>query len=259
MSDNDSNNSQETAASDTQSSTAQVDSGMGLLPFMAAVVGLFLIAGGSIYYIMSGSDGSDTPGEAATAALNSSIKPDVSLSELMETGPLEENSLGADDAPVTIVEYSSMTCPHCATFHADTLPGLKEKYIDTGKVRYIIREFPLDKLAAAAFMLARCAGKDRYFPLIDALYAQQATWAYGKGDPTPRLFKATRLAGASFTKESFEACLQRQDLLDGINWVRERGAKFNIRSTPSFFVNGKLLGGAQPLEKFEELIEPHLK
>ncbi len=180
---------------------------------------------------------------------------DTNVDELMKTGPLPDNVLGSDKAPVTIIEYSSMTCPHCAQFHKDTLPDLKKKYIDTGKVRYIIREFPLDNLAAAAFMLARCVGPERYFPFVDVLYAQQKSWAFAEGDPLPQLLRISKQAG--FTKESFDKCLKDQKLLDGLNWVRKRGhEKFKVSSTPTFFINGKLLKGAQNLKAFEKAMEP---
>src|SRR5271165_3786716 len=97
-------------------------------------------------------------------------------SDLAPAGPLGDQVLGADNAPVTIVEYASMTCPHCAQFQAKTFPKLKERYIDTGKVRFIFREFPLDPLAAGAFMLARCADKDKYFAVIDLLFGTQRDW-----------------------------------------------------------------------------------
>ena len=100
------------------------------------------------------------------AGLRPALAQDPPLAELMQPGPLGDMVLGDEQAPVTIIEYASMTCPHCAHFHETTYPDLKKKYIDTGKVRFIFREFPLDQLAAAAFMLARCGGKDKYFPLI---------------------------------------------------------------------------------------------
>lgn len=174
--------------------------------------------------------------------------------ELMEDGPLPENALGDAAAPNTVIEYSSMTCPHCARFHQNVVPDLKSKYIDTGKVRYIIREFPLDNLAFAAFMLARCVAPEKYFPFIEVLYAKQKDWAFGEGDPVPRLFKMAQQAG--FTKESFETCLKDQKLLDGIAAVRKRAnEKFGVSSTPTLFVNGKLLKGASGIEDIEKLLE----
>ena len=174
--------------------------------------------------------------------------------ELMEDGPLPENVMGEATAPNTVIEYSSMTCPHCARFHKDVVPDLKSKYVDTGKARYIIREFPLDNLAFAAFMLARCAGPEKYFPFVTALYAKQKDWAFGEGDPVPRLFKMAQQAG--FTKDSFEKCLKDQKLLDGITAVRKRAhEKFGVSSTPTLFVNGKLLKGAGKIGDIEKLMD----
>lgn len=174
--------------------------------------------------------------------------------ELMEEGPLPENALGEATAPNTVIEYSSMTCPHCARFHRDVLPDLKKKYIDTGKVLYIIREFPLDNLAFAASMLARCAGPEKYFPFVEVLFEKQQEWAFGEGDPVPRLFKMAQQAG--FTKESFEKCLKDQKLLDGITAVRKRAhEKFGVNSTPTLFVNGKLLKGASNVGDIEKLMD----
>jgi protein-disulfide isomerase len=193
---------------------------------------------------------------AISAPIGRAWADSVPIAELMQPGPLGEQAMGAENAPVTIVEYASMTCPHCATFAVETLPKLKEKYIDKGKVRFIFREFPFDPLAAGAFMLARCAGPDKYFPVIEALFAQQAKWAVQ--NPIPPLLAISKQLG--FTEQSFEACLKNQQVLDGIDKVRIRAAeKFNVQSTPTFFINGERLTGALPLQDFEKLIEPHLK
>ncbi len=192
--------------------------------------------------------------QADTAAESSS---NAATTELMEKGPLDENVMGAANAPVTIIEYSSMTCGHCATFHSKVLPQLKEKYIDTGKVRYIIREFPLDDLAKGAFMLARCVGPVRYFSFVDVLYAKQEEWAFTK-EPLPELLKLAKQAG--MTEEKFNQCLMDQKLLDGINAVQERGqTKFQVRSTPTFFVNGQMLKGVRDISDLDKVIEPLLK
>ena len=179
-----------------------------------------------------------------------------STAELMETGVLPDQILGKEDAPVTVIEYASMTCGHCATFHTNTYPEFKKRYVDTGKVRYILREFPLDPLAAGAFMLARCAGKDRYYPLVETLFQQQRTWAVQK--PLEPLFAIAKQAG--FTQQTFDACLQDQKMLDGIEWVRARGAeKFKVNSTPTFFINGKIFKGALSIEDMAKAIDPLLK
>src|SRR5262245_21089582 len=122
--------------------------------------------------------------------------------ELMAPGPLPEMSLGDPKAPVTIIEYASMSCPHCAAFHESTYPDLKKKYIDTGKVRFIFREFPLDQLAAAAFMLARCGDKDRYFGMIEILFAQQRDWVVQR--PLQPLMGIAKQAGLS--EQQFNEC-----------------------------------------------------
>lgn len=177
----------------------------------------------------------------------------VDEAELLQPGPLGDKFVGPADAPVTIIEYASMTCPHCANFHVQTYPKLKEQFFDTGKARLIFREFPFDDRALAAFMLARCAGEGKYFPMIDVLFEQQAVWA--KSDkPAQELFKIARLAG--FTKESFNACLSNKEIAAGVHAVKDRAAqKFGVRSTPTFFINGEELSGNQSIENFSKMIE----
>jgi protein-disulfide isomerase len=183
---------------------------------------------------------------------------EIPIDELMQPGPLPELVLGKEDAPITVVEYASMTCSHCANFHTKVFPALKEKYIDTGKVRFIMREFPLDKLAVAASMLARCAGGDKTFPLISALFAKQDEWAFVRGNPVPELFKFAKQAG--FTQESFDKCLTDQKLMDDIVKIRSRAAdSFGVGSTPTFFINGKRMTGAPTIEEFDKAFSALLK
>ena len=179
----------------------------------------------------------------------------VDMAELLKPGALPDKQLGKDDAKVTIVEYASMTCPHCAHFAATTFPDLKKKYIDTGKARYILREFPFDPSAEAGFMLARCA-KDNYFPMVDVLFRQQANWV-GVSNTKDALLQISKLAG--FTQESFEACLTDQKLLDDVRSVQKRGAnEFKVDSTPTFFINGKTYKGAMSIEEMSAIIDPLL-
>jgi protein-disulfide isomerase len=182
---------------------------------------------------------------------------EVTLDELMKPGGLPELALGSNDAKVVIVEYASMTCGHCATFHNNVFPELKKKYIDTGKVRFILREFPLDNLAAAASMLARCAGGDKTYPLVGILFEKQDEWVV-RGNPVPKLFEIAKQAG--FTQESFDKCLTDQKLLEQLTAVRTRAnEKFGVSSTPTFFVNGKRLSSGTALGDFDQAIEPLLK
>jgi protein-disulfide isomerase len=201
----------------------------------------------------------------ATGALGAAALPGlaqqqtVPMAELMKPEGLPDMVMGDEKAPVTIIEYASMTCSHCAHFQEATFPEIKKRYIDTGKVRWIFREFPLDNLAAATFMLARCAGeKDptKYFALVDTLFLQQRTWAVEK--PIPPLMTIAKQAG--FTEQTFNACLQNQKVLDGIEAVRQRAIKtFKVQSTPTFFINGTMFAGALSIDEMAKAIDPLLK
>ncbi|MFA7307735.1 MAG: DsbA family protein [Hyphomicrobium sp.] len=182
---------------------------------------------------------------------------EVSVDELMKATDLPDLTIGSADAKVTIVEYASMTCPHCAHFENEVFDNLKKKYIDTGKVRFVYREFPLDNLAAAVSMLARCAGGDKTFPLIQTFYAKQPDWAFTQGNPVPKLLDIAKQAG--FTQESFDKCLTDQKLLDQITAQRTRASDtFGVNATPTFFINGKKLQDTPTLEAFDKVIEPLL-
>ncbi|HEV2899948.1 MAG TPA: DsbA family protein [Pseudaminobacter sp.] len=196
------------------------------------------------------------PAEAAAPAKPAVTAPPsqgtVDMAKLLEAGALPEKSLGNADAPVTIVEYASMTCGHCAHFHETTLPALKEKYIDTGKARLIFREFPFDPRAEAGFMLARCSN-DNYFAMVDVLFKQQEAWA-GVENAKEALLQISKLAG--FSQESFEACLTDQKLLEDVRAVRARGeADFKVDSTPTFFINGNTYKGAMSIEEMSAIID----
>jgi protein-disulfide isomerase len=178
---------------------------------------------------------------------------DVDMTEVLKPGPLPDKALGDANAPVKIVEYMSMTCPHCANFHNNTFDKIKEKYIDSGKVYFVIREFPFDPRAAAAFMLARCAPENQYYPFVSMLFKQQQTWATAQ-DARAALLQMSKLAG--FSQESFEACLTNQKLLDDVNATMQRGAgEFGVNSTPTFIINGKKYAGDMSLESMSALID----
>ena len=174
----------------------------------------------------------------------------------MQPGPLGDHALGSERAPVTVVEYASMTCPPCARFATTVLPQLKARYIDADKLRFIFREFPFDPLAVAASVLARCADEQKYFSMIETLYQQQDKWAVR--NPIPPLIEIAQQAGVS--GDGFKACLANREIIDGIEWVRARAAeRFKVSGTPTFFINGNKHVGTMTLDEIEATIKPYLK
>lgn len=170
--------------------------------------------------------------------------------------PHGERAMGQADAPVVMIEYASATCPHCAEFHVDVLPEIKKTYIDTGKVRLIFREFPLDDRAMAVFMLARCLPEDKYFPTVDALFRQQKEWT--GSNPKAPLMKIMQQAG--MTDAEFDACLKRRDLAQAIFDTRKTAnEQFGVKGTPTFFINGKLVDGHKDAKAVTTAIEEALK
>lgn len=164
--------------------------------------------------------------------------------------------IGDENAPVTIIEYASMTCPHCKSFHESTYKQLKEEYIDTGKAKFIMREFPFDPLAAAVFMLARCSG-DNYENVVDLFFERQRDWAV-REQALPKIRGLALQAG--FTNESFESCLRDQKLLDGINAVKDHGyEELGVRATPTIFIDGEKMEGPRNIRAFREIIDPKLE
>jgi protein-disulfide isomerase len=203
-------------------------------------VAVAVAVGVAIYYYRTGLGGGEE--EAVTG------EPDPA--ELAKPGPLPDIVIGKASAPNTIIEYASMTCPHCAQFQNDVFPALKAKYIDTGRAKYMLREFPLDNLAVAAFMLARCAGEDRYYPMVDGLFGTQDVWVVRGPEGKDKLEQIARQAG--FSKERFEKCLGDKALFDDVVKTRARAhQRFGVDSTPTFFINGKRMTGDHQLSDFD--------
>ncbi|MDR3408078.1 MAG: DsbA family protein [Methylovirgula sp.] len=179
----------------------------------------------------------------------------IPLEKLYAPQALPDIVQGKADAPITIVEYASMTCPHCARFHSETYPALLSKYIDTGKARFILREFPLDPRAAAAFMLARCAGDgDKRTGVVDLLFNSQMTWAESD-KPLDTLADLMRQTGMS--AKDFDACLNNQKLYSDV--IKERddaGKDFGIDATPTFFINGVKYSGELSIDALSKIIDP---
>jgi protein-disulfide isomerase len=172
---------------------------------------------------------------------------------------LPDMALGPNDAAVTITEYASMTCPHCAAFNEQVFPKIKKEYIDTGKVKYIFREFPLDIKAAAGSMLSRCIAKDdapKYFAVTDMLFRQQNDWVVK--NTTETLTRIGKQAG--LTQQQVEACLKDQALLDKIAADQKYASDvLKVDSTPTFFINGEKIKGEASFEEFAKKINPLLK
>jgi protein-disulfide isomerase len=165
--------------------------------------------------------------------------------------------LGQADAPVTIQEYASLGCPHCAHFHQETLPQIKKDYIDTGKVKLIFNDFPLGTPALAASMIARCAGPDRYLGFVDIFFRAQAQWSRAD-NPLAALKKIARFGGLS--GDDVEACLKQQNLIDHIQKTAGAASEeHGINSTPSFLVNGEMISGSQPYATFKDAIDKALE
>jgi protein-disulfide isomerase len=182
-----------------------------------------------------------------------------SASDVAKPVSLPDMALGPANAPVTITEYASMTCPHCAAFNENVFPKIKSEYIDTGKVRYVFREFPLDIKAAAGSMLARCIAKDdagKYFAVVDMLFRQQNDWV--TKNTTETLTRIGKQAGLS--QQAVEDCLKDQALLDKIAADQKYASDvLKVDSTPTFFINGEKIKGETSFEEFDKKIKSLLK
>ena len=195
------------------------------------------------------------PAKAPPAPAASTVM--VPNERLMTIGSLPDLVQGSPSASITIIEYASTTCSHCAAFHETTWPELKAKYIDSGRAKFTLREFPLDPLATASFMLARCAGPDKRNVVVDRLLSQQKRWAF-VDKPLAALLLFVEEIGISQTDA--EACLKNEDLYQRVRQSRERAAAaFNIDSTPTFFVGGHKLRGDLTISDFDRVIDPPSK
>ncbi|MHB1219368.1 MAG: DsbA family protein [Alphaproteobacteria bacterium] len=181
----------------------------------------------------------------------------VSAAPVTVQEAMSERVLGKADAPITIIEFASLTCPHCKNFEINTLPKLKAAYIDTGKAKLIYRDFPLDGRALLAAMVARCAPKDRYFAFLGALFRGQDTWARAQ-DPLQALGQVARVGGMS--QADFDACIKNEALFEAVKKdAAEAQSRYKVESTPTFIINGKKMDGTYSFESFEAAIKPLLK
>lgn len=176
-----------------------------------------------------------------------------SRADLMQVGPLEERSLGRVDAPVTMIEYASLTCPYCRAFHEKSWPAFKKKYVDTGRVRYILREFPIGRSSGNAWLITRCAPKDKFFKLYALFLKNQAFWV-AQDVRLDAMYRVARQVGMD--RATFDACLANQKIIDGIKWSKRRGRQLGVSGTPTFFINDRKVPSIVTMAELEKIITP---
>lgn len=177
----------------------------------------------------------------------------VTSTQQVQAAEWKEHVLGDENAPVTIVEYASLTCPHCAAFHNEVLPVIKEKLIDTGKAKLVFRDYPLDGIALRAAAVAQCAGDERYFGVLSMLFKSQLNWARSQ-DPIEGIKQVVRFGGMS--GDAVDACIEDEKMIEGIVASRMKGEQeFKVSSTPSFVIDGETFAGSRDAEFFIDKVE----
>ena len=229
--------------------------------WIAIAIVAVVIAGGAAaaLFAMRQPSGPATPlAGAASPAAGAAPSSAPATQASTQAGALtpDDHILGNREAPVTIIEYASLTCPHCAHFHETTLPRLKTEYIDTGKAKLVYRDFPLDQVALRAAALAECVPADRYFGLLSILFQGQNNWATAP-DPNAALARLGKLGGLS--DEQVTACMNDEKRIDAVVAERLAGEQqYAIRSTPTFIINGKKYTGAPTFEQMQDSIKSAL-
>lgn len=217
--------------------------------------GAVTLAGAGAYWL----NGADTlVGSSTSSGFGAAMAQSADAETKIDTSGIIDMTFGAEDAPVTVVEYASFTCPHCANFHKNVLPSIKENYIETGKVRFIFREAYFDKFGLWASLMARCGGEMRYFGITDILMADQKAWL-GEGDPTEVVANLRRIGlSTGMTNESLDACFDDGDQVQAlVAWYQENFTRDNMDSTPSFLINGQKYANMD-YEKFATVLDEKL-
>lgn len=177
------------------------------------------------------------------------------LADVLQPGALPEIVIGRADAPVTMVEYASLTCPHCAKFHKEVFPEFKRTYLDTGKVRLILREFPIGRTSGTATIIMRCAKPERQLELIGKFFAQQDTWV-SQEVRLDSIFAVAKQVGMS--RAEFDACRQNQSIIEALKAIKERGRKLGIIGTPNFFIQEKRIKSTLTMAEIRAHVDPLL-
>lgn len=212
-------------------------------------------AAGGAFGAVSSDTPTSMPGpydEPQTATVARQVIENPSVADIMAPSPLAEMSWGRPDAPVTIVQYASLTCPHCRHFHMEVYPQLKRDFIDTGKVRYILREFPIGKMSGLATVALRCASPDKYMDLYGRFMQQQSAWVSQEVRPDA-VFAIAQQVG--MTRPQFDACRENHAMIENLKWVKERGRKLGIIGTPNFFVGTKLVKSVLSIDEIRAFVE----
>ena len=215
------------------------------MPFTAARASIAFV----LLLFLAGCGGvASGPTATADTALTAAPQADV-----MADGPLGERSLGKANAPVTVIEYVSLTCPHCANFQKTIFPRVKKEFIDTGKIRFIVREFPIGHTSGHAAIVNRCAPEDKYFFLLNQFLTRQPEWVSQEVRPDA-IYSVAKSSGMS--REAFDKCLSNQTIIDGLTEVKQRGRKYGVIGTQTFFINGRNAAqGEVTYEQIKALIE----
>jgi protein-disulfide isomerase len=172
--------------------------------------------------------------------------------DVLQAGPLGDRVMGKPNAPVTVIEYASLTCPHCAKFQRDVFPRVKKEFIDTGKVRFVVREFPIGHTSGTAAIINRCAPEDKYFALFNAFLLRQPEWVSLEIRPDA-IYSVAKSSGMS--RETFDKCLTNQSIIDALTGVKQRGRQFGVKGTPTFFINGQKAQGEITFDQIKAMIE----
>lgn len=219
---------------------------------LTALFGAVVFVAAGAYFVLNGSTASTPAGAALIGAANAQESAEIDTSSVIEM------TMGAEDAPVTLIEYASFTCPHCANFHIGPLKEIKKNYVDTGKLRLIYREVYFDRFGLWASMIARCGGEEKFFGITDLIYKGQSTWSSAGGVPeiVGELRKIGRLAGLE--AEAIEACLQDAEKAQTlVAWYQKNAEADGVESTPSFVLNGRKLSN-MPYADFAREIDAEL-
>lgn len=191
-------------------------------------------------------------GDPQSASAPREVIASPTAADIMAPSPLPEMAWGRPDAPLTIVQYASLTCPHCRRFHMEVYPQLKRRFIDTGKVRYILREFPIGKTSGLATIALRCAPADKYMDLYGRFMEQQAAWVSQDVRPDA-VYAIAQQVG--MTRAQFDQCRENQAMIENLKWVKERGRKLGIIGTPNFFVGTKLVKSVLTIDEIQAFVE----